>query len=116
MRVAVPRESFPGESRVALVPGSIPLLVKAGLTVVVEQSAGESAGFLDDQYRDRGASVVAGRADAFDADVILQVRSGGANPEGIGYRRASAIGADGSARSPAVACSIEAMGARSPLR
>jgi NAD(P) transhydrogenase subunit alpha len=81
MRVAVPKENFPGENRVALVPASVPVLVKGGFEVVVERSAGESAGFLDDQFAERGATLVAGRDEAFDADAILQVRTGGANPE-----------------------------------
>ena len=81
MRIAIPRESLPGENRVALVPASVPSLTKAGLDVVVERSAGESAGFLDDQYAQRGATIVESRDGAFDADVILQVRSAGANPE-----------------------------------
>jgi NAD(P) transhydrogenase subunit alpha len=81
MRVAIPRESLPGENRVALVPASVPLLVNGGLEVVVERSAGESAGFLDDQYTERGATVADGRDGAFEADAILQVRSAGANPE-----------------------------------
>ncbi len=81
MRIAVPKESFPGEKRVALVPESVPLLIKAGLAVIVEHSAGESAGFQDDQYTNRGAAVVAGRDEAFDANVVLQVRTGGTNPE-----------------------------------
>ncbi len=45
MIVGVPRESFPGERRVALVPAAIPNLTKAGLEVVVEASAGAGAGW-----------------------------------------------------------------------
>ena len=57
MRIGVPKETFPGESRVALVPGGIAALTKAGLQVVVEQSAGEAAGFLDEAYRAQGADI-----------------------------------------------------------
>ena len=81
MKIAVARESFPGEQRVALIPASIPSLMKAGLNVVVESTAGESAGFVDDAYRAAGAQVVASRDEVFDADVILQVRACGANPD-----------------------------------
>ena len=75
MKVAVVRESLPGENRVALIPSSLPALVKAGLEVVVESSAGQAAGFPDRQYEENGAKVVADRSQAFSADVILQVHA-----------------------------------------
>jgi proton-translocating NAD(P)+ transhydrogenase subunit alpha len=79
--VGVPRESFPGERRVALIPRTCEALGKAGATVVVEQSAGAEAGFPDEQYRARGASI-ANRSDVFaQADIIVQVRALGANPD-----------------------------------
>jgi proton-translocating NAD(P)+ transhydrogenase subunit alpha len=80
MTVGVPRESAPGETRVALIPASIPSLKKAGLDVIVEAGAGAAAGFPDDQYRAQGASV-ASRADVFGkADIILQVRAAPGDP------------------------------------
>jgi len=82
MIVAVVRENFPGENRVALVPGSVPNLTKAGATVLIEKDAGTTAGFPDQQYIDKGAQLVESRQEAFErADVIFQVRSYGANPE-----------------------------------
>jgi H+-translocating NAD(P) transhydrogenase subunit alpha len=81
MIVAVPRESHPGERRVALVPVSIPPLIKAGMEVLVEAAAGQAAGFLDSQYAEKGAKIVASRSDLFAADVLLQVRAAGANPQ-----------------------------------
>ena len=78
--IGVPRETFPGERRVALVPRACDALGKLGVSVVVEQSAGVEAGFPDEQYATRGARS-ATRRDVFQADVILQVRSLGANPE-----------------------------------
>jgi NAD(P) transhydrogenase subunit alpha len=81
MIVAVPRESFPGEKRVALIPAAVAALRKSGIEVVVQSGAGQSAGFPDDQYTEKGARVVAGREELFSADVILQVRTAGANPE-----------------------------------
>jgi len=75
MRIGVPKETVPGEARVALVPAAVGPLLKAGLQVAIEQSAGEAAGFLDEAYRAQGAAVVP-RAEVFQtADVILQVRS-----------------------------------------
>ena len=53
MIVGVPRESFPGERRVALVPAVVPNLLKAGLEVVVEAGAGAAAGYPDPEYTAR---------------------------------------------------------------
>jgi NAD(P) transhydrogenase subunit alpha len=66
MIVGVPKETTPGERRVALVPDVIPKLAKAGLEVVVEPGAGVPAGFPDAAYRDAGARLegnVLGRAE-----------------------------------------------------
>jgi NAD(P) transhydrogenase subunit alpha len=80
MIVGVPRESFPGERRVALVPGVIPNLTKAGLEVVVEAGAGESAGYLDADYAAKGAKIVPDRAEVFrTADMVVQVLCYGSN-------------------------------------
>src|SRR2546423_30240 len=80
MIVGVPRESFPGERRVALVPGVIPNLAKAGLEVVVEAGAGVEAGYPDAEYAAKGAKILPTRADVFrSADIITQVLSYGAN-------------------------------------
>ena len=78
--IGVPRETFPGERRVALIPRACDALGKLGASIVVEQSAGVEAGFPDEQYALRGARC-ASRRDVFQSDVILQVRSLGANPE-----------------------------------
>jgi H+-translocating NAD(P) transhydrogenase subunit alpha len=74
MRVGIPKESLPGETRVAVIPAAVPGLLKAGLDVLVEEGAGTSAGFRDDAYRAAGATM-APRADVFAADIILQVRA-----------------------------------------
>ncbi len=72
MIVSVPKEIFPGEQRVALVPELVPKLTKAGLEVVVQSGAGESAGFLDSAYAGKGARL---EAEVFDkADVLLKVQ------------------------------------------
>jgi len=47
MIVGVVRETFPGERRVALVPGTLPVLTRAGLEVLIEAGAGAAAGFPD---------------------------------------------------------------------
>jgi NAD(P) transhydrogenase subunit alpha len=76
MNVGVPVEQLPGERRVALVPASIAPLKKAGFEVMVERGAGESAGFTDAMYQEKGARIAGSRADVFGADVLLQVRAG----------------------------------------
>jgi NAD(P) transhydrogenase subunit alpha len=75
MKVGIPKETWRGETRVALIPAAVQPLVKAGLEVAVEEGAGTAAGFPDDVYRTQGAKVT-GRSDLFkSADVILQVRA-----------------------------------------
>jgi NAD(P) transhydrogenase subunit alpha len=83
MQVGVVKESFSGERRVALVPGVVSLLERAGLSVVIEAGAGAAAGFEDGEYTDKGATLVADRAAVFaGSDIMAQVRTPGANPEG----------------------------------
>ena len=80
MIIGVPKESFPGERRVALVPASIPVLLKGKCEVVVEAGAGLGAGYTDAAYADKGAKLVSTRAEVFSAaDVVLQVLCHGAN-------------------------------------
>jgi H+-translocating NAD(P) transhydrogenase subunit alpha len=79
--LGTPRETFPQERRVALIPRQCEVLKKAGLEVIIEQSAGVAAGFPDEMYVARGARI-GSREDVFrEADVIAQVRCLGANPE-----------------------------------
>src|SRR5579883_1776145 len=74
MLIGVPKEIFPGERRVALVPGVIPNLTKAGCEVAIEAGAGMAAGYPDEAYAEKGAKVLADRAEVFrTADVIVQV-------------------------------------------
>jgi len=80
MIVGVPREIYPGERRVALVPSVVPNLKKAALDVVIEQGAGVEAGYPDAEYATKGAKIAPGRAEVFSgADIILQVLSYGSN-------------------------------------
>jgi len=77
--VGVPKESYPGERRVALVPAVIASLAKAGLEVVIESGAGEHAGYPDSAYVDKGAKI-GDRAQVFGAaDIVLQVLAYGSN-------------------------------------
>jgi H+-translocating NAD(P) transhydrogenase subunit alpha len=79
--VGVPRESFPGERRVALAPRHCEQLRKSGIDILIENDAGAEAGFSDDLYVARGANL-GDRAGVFGrADIVVQVRCLGANPE-----------------------------------
>jgi len=78
--VGVPKESYPGERRVALVPVVVPNLAKAGIEVIVETGAGEQAGYPDSAYVEKGAKIVADRAAVFGAaDIVVQVLCYGSN-------------------------------------
>src|SRR5881394_1133457 len=80
MIVGVPRESFPGERRVALVPAAVPNLTKTGLEVVVEAGAGASGGYPDAEYVAKGAKIVSARAEVFRAaDIVVQILCYGSN-------------------------------------
>jgi NAD(P) transhydrogenase subunit alpha len=80
MIVGVPRETFPGERRVALVPAVIPTLAKAGLQIVVEAGAGFEAGYPDADYVAKGAKILPQRAEVFrTANIITQVLCYGSN-------------------------------------
>jgi len=74
MNVAVPRETGPNETRVALVPETVAKLAKAGVTVKVARGAGERAAFPDQQYAQAGASIVDEPAALLsDADLVITV-------------------------------------------
>jgi NAD(P) transhydrogenase subunit alpha len=73
MRLGVPKETAPGERRVALVPDGVRGLVESGAEVVVESGAGAEATFSDEAYEEAGASIVSA-ADAFAADVVCKVQ------------------------------------------
>lgn len=80
--VGVPRETFPEERRVAVVPASARMLEKAGLEVLLESGAGEAAGFPDSSYEQQNVHIVPTREEVFErADILLMVRAGGANPD-----------------------------------
>ena len=74
MQLAVPRETVPGEKRVALVPEVIPQLLKMGHAVSVETGAGLRAGFPDEAYAAAGAQIAADSAALYaNAEMILKV-------------------------------------------
>ncbi len=80
MVIGIPIESYPEECRVALIPATVPILIKAGLKVLVETGAGKLAGFPDAEYQEQGALLIPDRSQLFSsADVLLQVHGLGAN-------------------------------------
>jgi NAD(P) transhydrogenase subunit alpha len=75
-------ETAPGESRVAVVPSALTVLNKTGAQILMEPGAGVASGFSDSEYTDKGVKLAGSRAQVFaESDVILQVRSLGANPQ-----------------------------------
>ncbi len=78
--VGVPRETFPGETRIALVPQCVPVLQSAGIEVMVEVGAGGVAGYPAEAFVEHGATI-GSRDETFAADLVLQVRTLGANPD-----------------------------------
>ncbi len=80
MIIGIPKESFPGERRVGMVPAAVPSLTKAGFEVAIEAGAGVSAGYLDKEYVGKGARVLGSREEIFKtADIVVQVLCYGSN-------------------------------------
>jgi H+-translocating NAD(P) transhydrogenase subunit alpha len=76
MHIGVPRETSPGERRVALVPESCKKLVQLGYAVSLEAGAGETAGFSDPAYREAGATLEPDPAALLgSADLVLKVNA-----------------------------------------
>jgi H+-translocating NAD(P) transhydrogenase subunit alpha len=73
MRVAVPRETAPGERRVALVPETVSKLRDAGFEVRVERGAGEAAGFTNASYAEAGADLVDSGSVLPGAEIVVRV-------------------------------------------
>jgi H+-translocating NAD(P) transhydrogenase subunit alpha len=82
MKLGVPKETAPGETRVAVVPDTVRRLGESGVDVLVERGAGEAASFLDDAYGKAGAKVV---ADVYDAELVCKVQK--PSPDELGRLR-----------------------------
>jgi NAD(P) transhydrogenase subunit alpha len=73
MRIGIPKETAPGERRVALVPESCKKLAQAGYQIAIERGAGEAAGYPDDAYREVGVALEADPAVLLGgADIMLK--------------------------------------------
>lgn len=82
MIVAVPKEAYPGERRIALIPQTVPALIKAGLEVAIEAGAGEGVNSQDADFEAQGARVEQDRHRLLSqADIVLMVRGPGSDPD-----------------------------------
>ncbi len=73
MHLGIPKESLPGETRVAATPETVKKFIAAGHQVTIAQGAGLGANFTDEAFTAVGAKV-ASQADALGADLVLKVR------------------------------------------
>ncbi len=95
MRIGVPKETAPGERRVALVPESAKKLIQAGYEVAIEAGAGDAAGYPDAGYRETGATIESDAAVLLgSSDLVLKVGPptiGGGGRDESGWMRPGAI-------------------------
>jgi NAD(P) transhydrogenase subunit alpha len=74
MHIAVPKETHPGENRVALIPEHVTRLVEMGVQITVETGIGNKLNFSDEDYRKAGASLDADRSNLLQtADMVLRI-------------------------------------------
>ena len=88
MRVGILKESWPGETRVAVIPAGVASLKKSGLEVAVEEGAGVAAGFPDDLFRAQGAEIASRSKVLQTSDIVLKVR---ATPPDPGMRSGQTV-------------------------
>lgn len=82
MILGIPKETLPGERRVACAPNVVAALQKTGCSILLESGAGDAAGFPDSDYKEKNVDIASSRSDVFArADIVVQVRTLGANPE-----------------------------------
>lgn len=75
MRIAIPKETHPGENRVPITPDTAKKLCRLGADVVIEAGMGTGSGFSDDLYTEVGATISNDRSELFgSADVLLRLR------------------------------------------
>src|SRR5512141_3389889 len=74
MRIGIPRETKPGECRVAVAPSGVRALHDSGAGIFVETGAGTASGFEDREYRDSGATIVPTAPEAWSADLVVKVK------------------------------------------
>ena len=93
LMIGVPKETAPGEKRVATVPDVVEKLAKLGFSVAVQSSAGDAANFADDTYRAAGAEVVGSAAELWArSDIVFKVRPPSADEVGLMRQGGTLIG------------------------
>jgi NAD(P) transhydrogenase len=76
LAIGIPKESYPGERRVAITPANVQLLLKKGFSrILIEQGAGQEAQFTDEAYLQAGAQIVDRRNVFSESDILLKVRA-----------------------------------------
>ncbi|OAG03291.1 NAD(P) transhydrogenase mitochondrial precursor [Paraphaeosphaeria sporulosa] len=76
LTIGIPKESYPGERRVAITPANVKLLLKKGFSrILIERGAGLEAQFTDEAYEQAGAKTVDKRSVFSDSDILLKVRA-----------------------------------------
>ena len=101
--IGVPKETAPGEKRVATVPEVVEKLVKLGFAVAVESGAGDAANCSDDAYRAAGAEVLPDAATLWSrADIVFKVRPPSADEVGLMREGGMLVGFVWPAQNPAL--------------
>lgn len=76
LTIGIPKESYPGERRVAITPDNVKLLLKKGFSrILIERGAGLEAQFTDEAYEQAGAKTVDRRSVFSSSDILLKVRA-----------------------------------------
>ncbi|NNM67298.1 MAG: NAD(P)(+) transhydrogenase (Re/Si-specific) subunit alpha, partial [Spirochaetales bacterium] len=85
MVFGVPKETYPGEKRVAMIPAVLPALKKLGLEVWIESGAGAGAHLSDEDFRQAGAQIASSRQELLaKSDIVAYVRAPGADKNNLG--------------------------------
>jgi NAD(P) transhydrogenase subunit alpha len=79
MQIGVPKETWPGELRAALVPANAKKLIQLGFSAVVESGTGQASGFRDEDYTEVGAKITSDRSEVLGSEILLRVRKPQAN-------------------------------------
>ena len=74
MRIGIPRETKPGENRIAITPSAVRVLRESGAEIVVETGAGAASGFEDREFLDAGAVIASQASQAWSADLVVKVK------------------------------------------
>ena len=74
MHIGVPKETWPGELRTALVPQNAKKLINLGFSITIESGSGAAAGFTDAQYSEAGVAITSDAGEIAGADIVMRVR------------------------------------------